>query len=604
MPAAKITKSNGKAYTLNAFPAVLGRGATCSVPIGGKGVSRQHAKIDYDAQNDLFEVSDLESLNGIKVNGNQVISAVLEPGDKISLGDVELVFQRLSASDQESLRPVADNDENSADDFAELEKMFEAEGSADNQANSGNLKVTQAPATQEQLDNTSQKNKSQPVLIATLVLIVMILLSAAVFIGYQIYLTTGGDPVVPADSLDELKNIEQQDAEQDPLKNATAGAANEGAYFGTAEVDASLADDYARELDQNKGTLNDNNTNAPLSNTVNAKSDDASSLDSTKGASDSQTFFDATTLGGAQASYVLGKGPMKPLISTEFLELPPRSVADIRSLKNGVGIARPKSKIPRFLTVDDLPSEPTSGPIIPGNNKSASRPASKQRKRPRSNKVSASASPSKSAGQLETEIDSLLKNAVKRYKDGYGRKVLAELEKASANQHHLSSARIAGLQAMLEKIKALVSKYYAGDKAYKARNKKAAFSAWAHFMKYEKEQLGDNKSYYAKLVNQFVVKEYFERAEAALEQDNNYHVAYQFWIKAAKIDASGEAEKKIVQLQEQANRLYENGLKIERTNIKSAIQMWQQVLRLIPPGDELHSKASGKISWYQNRQKK
>jgi len=54
-------------------------------------ISRQHARIEF--KYGQFLLTDLNSANGTKVNGQPVTQIVLSPGDKISLGGFELLFQ-------------------------------------------------------------------------------------------------------------------------------------------------------------------------------------------------------------------------------------------------------------------------------------------------------------------------------------------------------------------------------------------------------------------------------------------------------------------------------------------------------------------------------
>ena len=62
------------------------------VVLHSKAVSRYHAQIRCQGRN--VEIEDLGSVNGTFVNGNPVRSTELHPGDKIRIGDVDLVYQR------------------------------------------------------------------------------------------------------------------------------------------------------------------------------------------------------------------------------------------------------------------------------------------------------------------------------------------------------------------------------------------------------------------------------------------------------------------------------------------------------------------------------
>lgn len=88
---ASLIGEHGEVYPITTFPFVMGRGADCDLVLQGKGVSRRHAEIIFQAGR--FVVNDLESLNGIKVNGYKVSRVILEENDSIKLGEVVLSFR-------------------------------------------------------------------------------------------------------------------------------------------------------------------------------------------------------------------------------------------------------------------------------------------------------------------------------------------------------------------------------------------------------------------------------------------------------------------------------------------------------------------------------
>lgn len=88
---ASLIGEHGEVYPITTFPFVMGRGAECDLVLQGKGVSRRHAEIIFQAGR--FVVNDLESLNGIKVNGYKVSRVILEEDDSIKLGEVALSFR-------------------------------------------------------------------------------------------------------------------------------------------------------------------------------------------------------------------------------------------------------------------------------------------------------------------------------------------------------------------------------------------------------------------------------------------------------------------------------------------------------------------------------
>lgn len=66
----------------------IGRGATNSLSLSSRGVSRQHA--DIVQQGNQWVIRDLGSTNGIYVNRKKVNTHLLSPGDMIAIGDALL----------------------------------------------------------------------------------------------------------------------------------------------------------------------------------------------------------------------------------------------------------------------------------------------------------------------------------------------------------------------------------------------------------------------------------------------------------------------------------------------------------------------------------
>lgn len=75
----------------------LGRATDCTVPIRDRYLSRRHAEIVFDAA--AWHIRDLGSVNGTLLNGTRLIgSAPLKPGDRIALGDSEVVFEPIDSA--------------------------------------------------------------------------------------------------------------------------------------------------------------------------------------------------------------------------------------------------------------------------------------------------------------------------------------------------------------------------------------------------------------------------------------------------------------------------------------------------------------------------
>lgn len=93
-------KSSGKTAEFDKT-AIIGRGETAQVQINDIKASREHCKVFE--QNGQWVVADLNSRNGIKVNGIQTTRKNLSAGDVIEIGETQVVFELAGAAS----RPAA-----------------------------------------------------------------------------------------------------------------------------------------------------------------------------------------------------------------------------------------------------------------------------------------------------------------------------------------------------------------------------------------------------------------------------------------------------------------------------------------------------------------
>jgi pSer/pThr/pTyr-binding forkhead associated (FHA) protein len=70
---------------------VIGRGEDCDLPVNDTSVSRVHAEV-HAIDGGKYEVVDRDSSNGVRVNGVELKRSLLDAGDVIELGDVQLKF--------------------------------------------------------------------------------------------------------------------------------------------------------------------------------------------------------------------------------------------------------------------------------------------------------------------------------------------------------------------------------------------------------------------------------------------------------------------------------------------------------------------------------
>lgn len=83
-------------FILTAERMIVGRALDADIRIQGSSISRQHMLIVRTGPE--FSIRDLDSHNGVHLNGIRIHSAVLRPGDQIQVGDSLFVFQSAASS--------------------------------------------------------------------------------------------------------------------------------------------------------------------------------------------------------------------------------------------------------------------------------------------------------------------------------------------------------------------------------------------------------------------------------------------------------------------------------------------------------------------------
>jgi Protein of unknown function (DUF3662)/Inner membrane component of T3SS, cytoplasmic domain len=82
----------GKSHDLQKSSMVIGRSKDCDIRVSDPNVSRRHAEIRQEGS--AYWIVDLDSTNGVSVNGRASKRAKLDDEDRITLGSTELVFRR------------------------------------------------------------------------------------------------------------------------------------------------------------------------------------------------------------------------------------------------------------------------------------------------------------------------------------------------------------------------------------------------------------------------------------------------------------------------------------------------------------------------------
>jgi len=86
-----IVSMDDRRYVLDGPTAILGRSREADCVFRDPNISRQHAELRRGQTGD-WQIVDLDSTNGVKVNGRRVESSRLSPGDEVTLGTTRFVF--------------------------------------------------------------------------------------------------------------------------------------------------------------------------------------------------------------------------------------------------------------------------------------------------------------------------------------------------------------------------------------------------------------------------------------------------------------------------------------------------------------------------------
>src|SRR5215831_12962307 len=85
MPAQLVALDDGPSILVDKPILLLGRHPECDIQIDSRKISRRHcciAQVD-----DYLVVRDLDSTNGIRINGVRVLEGKLIPGDELTIGN-------------------------------------------------------------------------------------------------------------------------------------------------------------------------------------------------------------------------------------------------------------------------------------------------------------------------------------------------------------------------------------------------------------------------------------------------------------------------------------------------------------------------------------
>ena len=83
---------DGRRHEVERRRVLIGRSKDCDIQLEDPNVSRRHAELRQEGAS--YWIVDLDSTNGIEVNGRRLKRSKLEDGDRIVLGETEVTFRR------------------------------------------------------------------------------------------------------------------------------------------------------------------------------------------------------------------------------------------------------------------------------------------------------------------------------------------------------------------------------------------------------------------------------------------------------------------------------------------------------------------------------
>lgn len=95
----KLPGTGEQEFEISKSEITVGRGHTNDIVLQDSKVSRSHARFEFNNRGEVA-VIDSGSTNGVRVNGNRVERAVIQPGDVVLIGESQIQFERASMEDE------------------------------------------------------------------------------------------------------------------------------------------------------------------------------------------------------------------------------------------------------------------------------------------------------------------------------------------------------------------------------------------------------------------------------------------------------------------------------------------------------------------------
>jgi pSer/pThr/pTyr-binding forkhead associated (FHA) protein len=168
----------GKKFHINGSM-TFGRSVKCELCFSDQQLSRRHC--EFYLKDDVLEVKDLASANGLLVNQQKVATAILQPGDQLKMGSISL----LVIGPKSAVTQAADEDATLFMRAVDLPKPLKAAALASSTKSQANPLRTAAqanPLREAASPATEPRRMHKVLLMLTVLLVAGLLMAAALYI--------------------------------------------------------------------------------------------------------------------------------------------------------------------------------------------------------------------------------------------------------------------------------------------------------------------------------------------------------------------------------------------------------------------------------------
>ncbi len=541
-----ISENNyGTEYELRESFMTIGRARGNHIVIADDSISREHAALRISGEK--VKVDDMGSTNGILVNGQQKESAVLNPNDVLTVGDIHLQYAAPGAAFQ--LRDAGDTVDLTDQDKSRRKKKL---------------------------------SSSMPKLLIFAALIVV----AAGFIGAALFRYIGGPSGGSSRntsgksglSLSESKNavIDPEAANINLYQTMTQGRQFLDQYQWNAAI---------QEFDKVLAAQPDNAEAVELRNNAVAEKEYLQKLDF------AIARFDSGQDNAARELFeVIPEKSVYYSRAREYIESMNESAA-AEYLDSGLALMRRGNygqAVNRFDAALD---------IDPGNQEalSARRRALQALNAPQIEK------PKRDPGALRRKAEALVDQAINAYVEGEPEKAENRLNGVMALDLNPGDQIVREAQTLLSRIKQVKSHFQAGKNAFQRNENEKGLNDYLNVIEIDRQITDKKNSYYYTEVKGTAVEELLNQGRA-YEDSQQFCKAFRNYREILKIDPDNwKAEKYIEAIEKKAIDIYRVGYSQQDFNPRLTASRYKEVMNLLCPEHEYYKKAQQGIEEIMNR---